>query len=160
MQLYHIKKGVRVTRDGKTHEPEYETWVRMQRRCYEPKYKGYKHYGGRGITVCEAWRLDYRAFIRDVGRKPSPKHSLDRIDCDGNYEPSNVRWATIDQQAANRRNLRLITFRGETKSLAAWSRSLDINYVTLTQRLTRMPVTEAFTRKVRPKRAPLTAEQR
>lgn len=63
----------------------------------------YEHYGGRGITVCERWRESYPAFLADVGRKPSPQHSLDRIDNDGHYEPGNVRWATAKQQANNRR---------------------------------------------------------
>lgn len=71
-------------------------------RCHNPKNAGYRHYGGRGITVHEAWRANVRAFVKHVGRKPTEFHSLDRIDNDGNYEPGNVRWATGKEQGSNR----------------------------------------------------------
>lgn len=126
--------------DGRTSEPEYLSWVRMQRRCYEPNYKGYKNYGGRGITVCDEWRQDYRAFVRDVGRKPTPQHSLDRIDNNGNYEPTNCRWATSLEQKQNRRSVREITFNGETKCLAEWSRQTGFSPSVLNRRLALLPI--------------------
>ena len=81
--------------------PEYRIWGSLRQRCLNPNDKGYADYGGRGITVCERWDR-FENFIMDVGRRPSPEYSLDRIDNDGNYEPGNVRWATADQQAANK----------------------------------------------------------
>lgn len=84
--------------------PEYTAWTNMITRCTNPKHNRWKHYGGRGISVCARWRGSYEAFLADVGRKPSPSHSLDRYpNNDGNYEPTNVRWATDDQQARNKR---------------------------------------------------------
>lgn len=83
--------------------PEYTAWLNMITRCENPKHNRWQHYGGRGITICERWRNSYEAFLADVGRKPTPGHSLDRYpDNDGNYEPSNVRWATDIQQANNK----------------------------------------------------------
>lgn len=75
----------------------------MKGRCYNPNNGSYRHYGGRGITVFDEWRSDFKAFLACMGPKPSRRHSIDRIDVDGNHEPGNVRWATPRQQAMNRR---------------------------------------------------------
>lgn len=84
--------------------PEYRAWSSMKRRCYDPGVEKYKLYGGRGIVVCDRWRESYSAFLTDMGRRPSPRHSLDRFpNRDGNYEPSNCRWATASEQNSNRR---------------------------------------------------------
>jgi hypothetical protein len=100
--------------------PEYGIWESMLRRCLNPKHKAFKDYGGRGITVCDRWR-DFSAFYADIGPRPSPRHSLERKDGNGNYEPTNCRWATKREQQRNtRRNVRL-TFRGETRCLAEWA---------------------------------------
>lgn len=80
--------------------PEFRSWQQMLERCNRPKHKSYAYYGGRGITVCPEW-LDFAQFIKDVGYKPTPQHTLDRINNDGNYEPGNVRWATRWEQAHN-----------------------------------------------------------
>jgi hypothetical protein len=85
---------------------EYRAWRAMIYRCYYPNNGKWEHYGGRGITVCTRWRKSYPTFLRDVGRAPSPQHSLDRKDNDGDYKPSNVRWATKKEQAQNRRKRR------------------------------------------------------
>ena len=81
--------------------PEYRTWIEIKTRCYNPKATGYKYWGGRGITMCDAWKDSFQTFVRDVGPKPSPEHSIDRIDPNGDYEPSNVRWATRIEQNRN-----------------------------------------------------------
>lgn len=81
---------------------EYRAWCSMLRRCYNSQVKEYPRYGGRGITVCERWQLSFENFLWDMGLKPWPGLSLDRIDNNGNYEPSNCQWADKTQQANNR----------------------------------------------------------
>lgn len=81
--------------------PGYRSWSMMKQRCNNPNYTHYSYYGGRGIKVCERWN-DFRNFYEDMGARPSPQHSLDRIDNDGNYEPDNCRWATKLEQVLNR----------------------------------------------------------
>lgn len=81
---------------------EYSTWSRMRSRCLNRKAADYKYYGGRGISVCERWQ-SFDAFLADLGPAPSPSHSIDRIDNDGNYEPGNCRWATKKEQSRNTR---------------------------------------------------------
>lgn len=76
----------------------------MLNRCLNPNNDAFQNYGGRGITVCERWLAAYENFLADMGRRPSSGHSIDRIDVDGNYEPTNCRWATAQQQQSNRRN--------------------------------------------------------
>jgi hypothetical protein len=91
----------------KNRAPEYAAWSRMHNRCKNSNDRKYKDYGGRGITVCERWE-SYENFLIDMGRRPSPKHSLDRIDVNGNYEPSNCRWATAKEQVNNRRKIGML----------------------------------------------------
>lgn len=95
----HFKHGALCRKERKS---EYNTWYNMRMRCTNPKEIGFKRYGERGISVCKRWLNSFVDFYSDVGPKPTPKHSLDRIDNDGNYEPGNVRWATATEQARNR----------------------------------------------------------
>jgi hypothetical protein len=81
--------------------PEHNAWVRMRQRCYNENRDNYRYYGGRGITVCERWRSSFENFFADMGPRPSPAHSIDRINNDGDYEPSNCRWATRSEQMKN-----------------------------------------------------------
>jgi len=90
---------------GESHEStEYRTWQGMKLRCTQsPASEHWKYYAGRGITVCDEWKKSFPAFLAHIGRRPSPAHSLDRINNDGNYEPGNVRWATLHEQHINKR---------------------------------------------------------
>jgi hypothetical protein len=87
--------------------PEYGIWNGMLERCRNPLNVSFHNYGGRGIKVCASWAGDFTAFYGDVGPRPSPRHTLDRIDNNGNYEPGNVRWATQREQSLNRRNCQI-----------------------------------------------------
>ncbi len=90
----------------KRHTREYVVWANMISRCENPNVDRYPVYGGRGIKVCARWRGSFENFLADMGRKPSPEHSIDRIKVNGNYEPGNCRWATPDVQARNKQNSR------------------------------------------------------
>lgn len=81
---------------------EYLTWSGMKARCTNPKASNYKHYGERGITICETWLNSFKQFLEDMGERPE-NTSIDRIDNDGNYEPDNCRWATAAEQRSNQR---------------------------------------------------------
>lgn len=114
--------------------PEWAAWDSMLGRCLRRKSSGWKHYGGRGITVCERWKL-YENFYADMGPRPTPDHSLDRIDNDGNYEPGNCRWATRSEQVNNRRVTRWVMLRGTRMAAADAARALGVTPRALKQRL-------------------------
>ena len=107
-RLRDKKTGQLVTTHGhsKRRSPEYNAWSNMRQRCNNPQATGYSDYGGRGITVCSRWD-SFEAFLEDMGNKPSPKHSLDRINNAGEYGPGNCRWATRLEQNRNTRSSRL-----------------------------------------------------
>jgi hypothetical protein len=107
----------------------------MKKRCAIPSASGYRNYGGRGIRVCERWRESFLAFLDDVGCRPTGRHSLDRIDTNGNYEPGNVRWATTTEQATNCRRNRRLTHDGKTQTLVEWARDYQLNPDTLASRI-------------------------
>lgn len=123
-------------RYSKRRMPEYISWFNMKERCRNPNNKSYSNYGGRGITYDPSWE-DFSVFLSDLGRRPSPKHSLDRVDVNGNYEPGNVRWATTTEQSYNRRNSRTVTHCGITKSIGEWAHLLGKDIVHIKANLAR-----------------------
>lgn len=131
-------KGDRIARHGATRmgrqQPEYKVWVGMRQRCSNPNRRHYDRYGGRGIKVCERWESGYAAFIEDMGPRPSPKHTLDRIDNDGDYTPENCRWATQKEQHNNRSVSRYIQFEGRRLTLTEWAKELGMTTSTLNSR--------------------------
>lgn len=127
------RTGARFTIDGRTSHPLYITWASMIARC---KYKGdssYHKYGGRGITVCERWRI-FSNFLADMGPRPEGT-SLDRIDSNGHYSPENCRWADPATQSRNRRVCRFVTYQGKTQTLAEWDREMGFTSGTISNRL-------------------------
>lgn len=125
---------------------EYRTWQGINKRCHNPASKSYDDYGARGIVVDPKWRHDFVAFLADVGPRPSPNHSIERIDNEGPYAPGNVRWATKHEQARNTRRNHVIEHRGRRQTLQAWSDELGIDRLILLKRLRRgWSVHRAFT---------------
>jgi hypothetical protein len=123
----------------------------MISRCINANRPDYKHYGGRGITVCSRWRNSFSDFLSDMGEKPEGK-SIDRIDNALGYEPGNCRWATKHQQMQNTRTNRQISFGGETLTLGEWARRLGIRHESLRTRLENWPIERALTEKPKPDR--------
>lgn len=111
--------------------PLYQTWLSMKDRCNNYANPQYKHYGLRGIKVCNKWNKSFFHFISDMRMKPSSEYSLDRINNSGNYTPDNCRWATSKVQNNNKRTNRQITFGGETKNFTEWAKHYDIGLSTL-----------------------------
>lgn len=122
---------------GEKATPEYHSWCAMRQRCEDPRASKYPRYGGRGIKVCPEWSESFEAFLRDVGPRPSPRHTIGRENNNGNYEPGNVRWETHEQQANNRSNNRLIEWNGKTQTMRQWAAEIGFSYHALQSRLDR-----------------------
>lgn len=112
---------------GKSYTKEYSTWAGMRTRCLNVRSPSYPDYGGRGVKICSRWDT-FQNFLADMGTAPSPQHSLDRIDNNGDYCLKNCRWATDFIQSNNRRNNLFVTFRGQRKALGIWCKELELNY--------------------------------
>jgi hypothetical protein len=115
---------------GMTQSTEYGIWGGMLDRCANPRSGGYARYGGRGIVVCERWH-SFENFFADMGERPSKRHSLDRIDNEGNYEPGNCRWTTSAVQSRNRRDNALYSYGGRTMALCDWADESGLNRQTV-----------------------------
>lgn len=112
---------------GLRHSRLYGIWLQMKNRCYNLKTERYPDYGGRGITICNEWKDDFKAFYDwAMSHGYQENLTIDRINNDGNYEPSNCRWITRERQAINKRNNHNITFNGETHCYAEWARITGI----------------------------------
>lgn len=120
---------------GLSYAPEYVSWQEAIFRCHVPQNNGYPLYGARGIVVCDRWRQSFAAFYDDMGPRPSPRHTLDRINADGPYAPDNCRWATPREQANNRRNNRWIAVQGERLTIAQASRKFSTSVSAIRYRL-------------------------
>jgi hypothetical protein len=121
---------------GLSRTATYNTWRSMLARCDNATEPCFHNYGGRGISVCDAWR-SFDQFYADMGPRPSPSHSIDRINVDGNYEPGNCRWATASEQARNTRANRVVTHDGICAPLVTHCDRLGLSYQRVHQRLTR-----------------------
>lgn len=128
---------LRETTHGLRKTSEYHTWSSMKRRCNlkTSNKEDYILYAGRGIIVCDRWLNSFENFIEDMGMKPTPKHSIDRIDNNKGYYKENCRWATNKQQSRNKRNNFYVAYNNETKTLTEWCEILNLNYKTIRNRL-------------------------
>ncbi len=115
---------------GKT--PEYAAWKNMRARCLDKNASGYERYGGRGIKVCKRWICSYENFLRDMGRRQSTSHSIERRRNNGNYTPSNCFWATRTQQCRNTCSNRLLTL---TMPVVEWCDLCNLKYTTISNRI-------------------------
>lgn len=112
----------------KIYRDEYHIWCAMKYRCLNPKHKAYHCYGGRGITICDRWLGvgGFANFVADMGRRPTDDHSIERVDVNGNYEPSNCIWIPRKDQMSNYRGNVFLEHQGLRLTLAQWSRHLGI----------------------------------
>ena len=123
------------TKHNLSRHKAYDSWQKMMKRCYNPRNQAYPRYGGRGICVCQRWH-DVTCFIADMGT-PQPGMMIERINNDGNYEPSNCKWATREEQARNTSYVKKIEFHGEVLCVAEWARKLDVSVQKIRYRLKR-----------------------
>lgn len=127
---------------GMTNTPEHGIWNGIKARCLNTNQPAYRNYGGRHapelpITICDEWRADFMAFYNHVGPRPSPRHTIERIDNNKGYEPGNVIWDTRTAQARNRRSNRMLTFNSETHCIAEWAEITPLTAVAISARLAR-----------------------
>lgn len=148
-----LKHGFSRPRNGRV-PAEYTTWQNIKERCGNPRNTKFANYGGRGIAVCERWKESFQAFLDDMGLRPSAKHTIDRIDSNGAYEPGNCRWATWTEQQRNRANNRILTAFGKSLCIAEWAELLGVRRMTISRRVNQLGWSdeEALSIPVRPMR--------
>ncbi len=149
--FHREKTGDTSRTHGMTGTAEYRCWRHIQNRCYNPNVERYPHYGGRGIRVSDDWREAFENFFRDMGPRPSSKHSIHRLKNDKHYCKENCIWATTRQQVLEKQNTVRVTFRGKTKTLIEWSEQLGLKYKELHRRIhaRKWPIKRAFTTPIR-----------
>lgn len=139
-EIFKIKR-LNLTKYNNKKIPEcrsrlYNIWVNMKGRCYNKNIDSYKNYGGRGISVCNEWKNNFKKFKEwSLNNGYKDDLTIDRIDVNGNYEPSNCRWVDMKTQGNNTRRNHLITFDGKTKTMTEWAEEIEISYTTLRKRL-------------------------
>lgn len=142
--------SARLLTHGMSHSTEFVSWDRMKARCYNANCPGYEKYGARGILMCDRWRNSFQNFFDDMGFKPTPEHTVDRIDNSKGYSPENCRWATKREQTHNSSQVKYLTFGGKTMVIMDWARELKMDRTTLGKRLSSgWSVEEALTTPVR-----------
>jgi hypothetical protein len=129
--------GTHLEASGKNRTKEYRTWCHMKRRCYLITHPHFKDYGGRGIKVDRKWKNSYENFLIDMGRAPSPKHSIERRNNNKGYSKNNCYWATMKEQSNNRRKNRIILFDGQKKTLSQWCDQFNMGYKLVSDRINR-----------------------
>ncbi len=139
----YLRTHARTHGESRTDSAEYRCWVNIRKRCEKRYSTSFKDYGARGIRVCERWQ-SFENFLADMGRRPSPKHSIERHDSNGDYEPGNCRWATKHEQVRNTRRSVLIEFRGRTLCLGDWAREIGVSSRTLRWRIENWGVERAL----------------
>lgn len=133
---------------AKSNTLTYIAWCGIKQRCENPKSQQYPNYGGRGITICARWRNSFENFLADMGEKPNGLQ-IDRIDCNGGYEPGNCRWVTANEQQRNKRNNHIVEWNGERLPVTAWAERLGVAPFVIYHRLRRgWPIVEAMTKPV------------
>lgn len=134
--LIKERNQARLTTHGEGNKTvrEYRAWAHVKERCSNPNCRQFKHYGGRGITMCERWACSYENFVSDMGRCPDG-FSIERINNDGNYEPSNCRWASQKEQCQNTRRCLFFTHNGRTQNLKQWATEFGHNYLKVYYRI-------------------------
>ena len=128
------KSGKRTRTHGQLRSSEYKSWESMRGRCGRLSYAGYEKYGGQGIRVCEQWN-SFQQFLKDMGPKPTPSHTIDRKDNSLGYFPENCRWASKAEQVRNRGVTTHVHYKGLTKPLAEWCELLGLDYSRVRQRI-------------------------
>lgn len=123
------------SKHGGSKSREYNTWKAMQQRCCNKSHSEYPNYGGRGISVCSEWQESFATFLKDMGPRPSPEYTIERIDVNGDYHPGNCRWATHAEQNRNMRRNRYLSMNGETLTITDWARRIGVTPSTLDARI-------------------------
>lgn len=144
---------------GMSKSPEYYIWDSMKQRCCNAKSKGFKAYGGKGISLCDEW-LSFDNFFADMGNRPDDKSQIDRIDNNKGYSKENCRWVSMTENCRNKGNNRLITYNNVTKCMSAWAEETGLKRVTIQHRLNAgWSDADAITKPLRGRRATLNQLQ-
>jgi hypothetical protein len=138
--------GNRRRTHGLCRSPEYVSWCAMKHRCNNPENQDWEHYGGRGIKVCKRWEKSFRSFLADMGPQPPGQNTIERVNSDKDYKPSNCRWASQKEQTRNKRTTKRIEHNGETLTVGEWAERLGLSYSVLQSRIVRgWPIQLALT---------------
>jgi hypothetical protein len=130
---------------------EYTAWLDLRKRCYDPTCLNFRYYGAKGITVCERWNKSFVEFFKDMGLKPTPEHSIERLDYTKGYTPENCVWATTFQQHRNRSNNVQITFQGVTMCRDDWAKAKGFSVEILRYRLRKWTIEKSLTTPAMPR---------